>query len=86
MISWKYLVQDPEGLHARPVARIAMAAMKASCQITVYSGKGSADGKNLMALMALGARQNDMLEFRFAGKDEEEISEVFRSLLAEIGL
>lgn len=80
------MIKDTEGLHARPIARIVMGLTKTSCQVTVTGARGRADGRNMMELMSLGARQGEMLEFTFDGEDETEASRMLQELLADIGL
>ncbi len=86
MIKWNYQIHDEEGLHARPIAGIVMELRDSSCQVTVEGRRGRADGKNLMELMALGARQGEVLEFSFDGADEEAVSQALQQLLAVLGL
>lgn len=86
MIRWNYPIRDEEGLHARPIARIVMELQGFSCRVTVTGAGGQADGRDLMDLMSLHARQGETLEFSFDGQDEEEASEAMQELLAAVGL
>jgi PTS hybrid protein len=49
------------GLHARPAALLARTLSEVDAQVTVRLGEASADGRSVLALMALGARKGDEL-------------------------
>ena len=43
--------------------------------MTIRKNGSVADGKRLIAVMGLGARHGDVLEFSVSGKDEESAAE-----------
>jgi phosphoenolpyruvate---glycerone phosphotransferase subunit DhaM len=49
------------GLHARPAALLARTLSDVDATVTVRLGDASADGRSVLALMALGARKGDEL-------------------------
>ncbi|MBS5064961.1 MAG: HPr family phosphocarrier protein [Hungatella hathewayi] len=83
MVEWEYTIQDPEGLHARPASKLVMKAMKFSSDIRVSLYQNSADAKNILEVMALGAGRNDKILVRAAGEDEEEALEAVKQVLAQ---
>ena len=83
MVEWEYTIQDPEALHARPASKLVMKAMKFSSDIRVSLYQNSADAKNILEVMALGAGRNDKILVRAAGEDEEEALEAVKQVLAQ---
>jgi multiphosphoryl transfer protein len=58
-----------QGLHARPAALIAQRARAAGDQVTVSAHGRSANGRSIVALMALGVRHGDELVIEAGGTD-----------------
>ncbi len=83
MVEWEYTLQDPEGLHARPVSKLVMKALKFSSDIRVSLYQNSADAKNILELMALGACRNDTFRVKALGADEEEALEAVKTVLMQ---
>lgn len=72
MKEYRYVVEDNNGLHARPAGMLAATCKKFTSEIKVlYDGK-EADGKRLLSLMSLGAKYGAELHFKIEGEDEEE--------------
>ena len=75
MQRFEYIVQAPEGIHAKPAMMLMKFANSISAQITVsYNGR-SANARNIMALFRLGARQGAKVTFTVEGDDESEAIE-----------
>jgi len=55
------------GLHARPAALLARTLSEVDAQVTVRLGDATADGRSVLALMALGARKGDELTVSATG-------------------
>lgn len=70
------------GLHARPAARI-IAALKTFDARTLLEAHGrSADGRSMVAVMALGVRHGDRLVVRASGADAEAAVAAIATLIA----
>ena len=67
MISYKYVVSDKQGLHATNAMSLSRAAAEYESRITLKSQKGTADCKNVLALMSLGAHQGEAWSLRWKG-------------------
>lgn len=80
MLEFSHVILDPEGLHARPVARICSEARPWECSITVACGMLSVDATDLMGLMGLMAKCGDELIVTVNGPDEEACREAMRSV------
>ena len=68
----KYVVSNPNGVHARPCALLAQCCMNFKSQITVSVEEETASAQNVLELMALHAKKGDTLEIRIEGTDEEQ--------------
>ena len=79
MKEFTYIIQDKNGMHARPAGRLATFAKQFSSQIKVSHGGKEADGKRLLSLMSLGATAGAELKFRVAGEDEEEAASALQA-------
>lgn len=80
MVSFSYTVQDARGLHAQPVVVIAKEAMAHQSTIDIACGDSHANAKDLMELMALGARGGDILTVTVEGSDETAAAEALRAV------
>lgn len=72
MVSFKYTITDEVGIHARPAGILVKEAKKYPATITLKTAKGSADARKLMAIMALGVKQNDEVTIEVEGENEEQ--------------
>lgn len=84
MISYNYVVSDRQGLHASNAMSLCRAASEYESSITLKGEKRSADCKNVLALMSLGARQGDSLELRVEGPDEDQAAGFLQGLMRTI--
>ena len=74
MITYKYVVSDKQGLHATNAMSLSRRPLNMRARITLKSQKGTADCKNVLALMSLGAHQGESLELTVEGPDEGQAS------------
>ena len=81
MKEFSYVLTDENGIHARPAGMLVKEAAKFMSKITVQKGEKSADGKRLFALMGLGAKKGDTLNFSIEGDDEADAQAVLESFL-----
>lgn len=84
MISYKYVVSDKQGLHATNAMSLSRAAGEYASRISLKGIKGTADCKNVLSLMSLGARQGDCLEFIVEGPDEGQAAGFLKGLIRTI--
>lgn len=70
MESFKYVIKDEIGIHARPAGALAKEAKKFKSTITIKSGEKSANADKLMAVMALGVKCGTEVEVTIEGEDE----------------
>ena len=83
MTSRTVTIVNPLGLHARAAARFVHLASAFSCQIRVACGRRTMDGKSIMGLLLLAARQGTPIEISTDGSDEIEALESLCQLVAK---
>lgn len=71
MKSFKYVITDPVGIHARPAGELVAEAKKYASDITIACNGKSAKAKKLIALMGLGVKQGQEIEVSVEGADED---------------
>jgi phosphocarrier protein len=79
MREFVHRVGDKNGLHARPAGLLAMVAKSFESDIRVYAQGKEADGKRLLSLMSLGAREGTEMRFVITGNDEEQAEQALKS-------
>ena len=70
MREFRYVVEDKNGLHARPAGMLAAVCKTFESEIKVDALGKEADGKRLLSLMSLGAKCGTELHFKINGSDE----------------
>lgn len=79
----KHIIKDPQGIHARPAGVLVKKAGEFSSKIT-FSNKGKqADAKRILAVMSLGAKSGEELDFLIEGEDESSAYEALVEFLKE---
>lgn len=73
MREYRYVITNPEGLHARLAVDLVKICRDAESRIEVTCGKKTANGREVFTVMNLCAVKGDELEFAVEGGDEEEI-------------
>ena len=84
MKEFTYVIQDKNGMHARPAGRLATFAKQFSARIKVECNGKEADGKRLLALMSLGATKGASLRFVISGEDEQKTAEALETMCREL--
>lgn len=74
-------VVHPEGLHARPAALFVQAARRFTSRVTVKRGRTVVDGKSIMGVLTLAARQGARLSVTTNGPDAAAALERLVTLL-----
>lgn len=81
MVQFQYTINDPMGLHARPVGLVvrAVAPYKDS-RINVICGDKHADAKRMFAVMALQVKQGQTITVTVEGGNEQEIADRIKNI------
>jgi dihydroxyacetone kinase phosphotransfer subunit len=79
----RFVLPNPEGLHARPASLIVTALGGLDAKVTVRTGeKKPVDGRSPIGLMALGARQGDEIVVAATGEQAADALAAVRDLIA----
>jgi phosphocarrier protein HPr len=85
MKEFKYVITDPEGIHARPAGELIKTAKSFGCSIKIAKDGKEADCKKIFAVMGLGVKKDMEVTFTFDGEDEdaayEAVSEFMKANL-----
>lgn len=71
MRSFKYVIKEKVGIHARPASLLVKEAASFESTVTIDSEGKRADVKRLLALMALGVKCGQKVTFFIEGEDED---------------
>ena len=82
MIRQEVIIVNAFGLHARAAARFVQAAGRFRSRITLAGDGRTADGKSILGLLALIARQGTSLILSADGPDEREAVRCLSDLVA----
>ena len=82
MIEFEQTIQDPLGLHARPVALLFDCIGRHHSRVTVAIGDRSCDGRDIMGLMGLYGTFGETVHFTVEGDDEAACAADVRSLIS----
>ncbi len=83
MVSFSYVLQDKEGIHARPAGLLVKEAGKYQSDIHIDCKGKSGDAKRIFSVMSLGAKNGEEITISCEGKDEKEAAEAMQTFLKE---
>ena len=72
MQTFKCIVENPMGMHARPAALIAQLCVGIKSIVTFKCNNRIANGNNVLQLLGLGAKKGDLIEITVEGENETE--------------
>lgn len=71
MKEFKYVITDPEGIHARPAGVLVKQAAGYQSTVKIAKGEKSADAKRIFGVMGLGVKSGEEITVTVEGADEE---------------
>lgn len=74
MKTFKYVIKDKEGIHARPAGIVVGEAKKYTSTISILNKGKKADLKRIFGVMGLCVKANEEVEIQIEGADEEVAS------------
>jgi len=84
LIEKKLIIQNKQGLHARPAAIFVQIANKYESDIVVKKGRQEVNGKSIMGLLTLAVEKGAKLHIKANGPDAKEaIEELEKIILGE---
>ncbi len=80
-IEEELVINNKQGLHARPAAVFVQIANKFDSSIHVEKDGEKVDGKSIIALLSLGATKGSKVKLILEGEDAEEAFSELKSFL-----
>ena len=71
MKEFKYVITDPEGIHARPAGILVKQAAGYQSIVKIAKGEKSADAKRIFGVMGLGVKTGEEITITVEGADED---------------
>lgn len=75
MKEFKYVITDPEGIHARPAGELVKAAKDFTCSVTLTKDGKTGDCKRIFGIMGLAVKAGNEITLTFDGADEDDAYE-----------
>ena len=75
------MIENKNGLHARPAAEIVKLAAKFASEITIVKDDLDVNGKSIMGVMMLAAEHGSSITFRAEGPDAEQALDALTTLV-----
>lgn len=76
-------IPNPQGLHTRAAAEFVKISQKFPGKIEVKKGELRADGKSILSLLQLEAKQGEMVQIEAKGKGAGQMIEELARLIAK---
>ena len=83
MREFKYVITDPEGIHARPAGELVKEAKKYACKITLTKDGKSGDCKKIFSIMALAVKSGNEVTITCDGDDEAAACERIQQFMKD---
>lgn len=83
MQEFKFTVQDPLGIHARPAGLLVKQAAGYKSSITISKDGKEVDSKRIIAVMSLGVKKDQEILVKAEGEDEEAAIEALSNFFKE---
>ena len=83
MKEFKYVISDPEGIHARPAGELIKAAKGYTSTIKIGKDGKMVDCKKIFGVMGLGVKKDMEVTLTFEGEDEEAAFEGISKFMRE---
>lgn len=71
MKEFRYVITDPEGIHARPAGLLVKQASAFQSEVKIGKGEKTADAKRIFGVMGLGVKAGEEIVMTADGEDEE---------------
>ena len=83
MKEFKYVITDPEGIHARPAGILVKQAGGYESTVKIAKGEKSADAKRIFGVMGLGVKTGEEVTITVEGADEEKAAAELETFFKE---
>lgn len=79
----RYVITDPEGIHARPAGELVKAVKDFQSAITISKDGKSADAKRIIGIMGLAVKKGQEITVTAEGEDEASAIAAIDTFLKE---
>lgn len=76
-----YVVSNLLGIHARPCALLAQCCVNFKSSVSVSANGKTASGQNVLELLSLNAKKDDVLTIEIDGEDEDQVFDALQKVL-----
>ncbi len=83
MKEYKYIITDPEGIHARPAGELVKLLKSYQSGITIGKDGKYVDAKRILGVMSLAVKQGQEITMTASGEDEEAAIAAIEAFLHE---
>ena len=83
MKEFKYVITDPEGIHARPAGILVKQAASYQSAVKIAKGEKSADAKRIFGVMGLGVKTGEEVTITVEGADEDKAAAELEAFFKE---
>lgn len=83
MKEFTYVIQDKDGIHARPAGILVKEATAFKSDMTIYKDEKHGNLKGILGIMSLGVKQGDEVRIRIEGEDEETAVKIMEDVFKE---
>jgi len=81
MKEFRFVIKDPQGIHARPAGMLVKEASGFESKVTIGRDGRDVDAKRILGIMGLGAKQGEEIVIKAEGSDEDAAIEALRVFL-----
>ena len=83
MKSFSYVIQDKEGIHARPAGIVVAEAKKYGCAVSIENKGKKADLKRIFGVMSLCVKSGEEVVITCDGENEEAAAAALEKVFKE---
>lgn len=83
MQNFSYIIQDDEGIHARPAGDLVKLAKQFTSSVQIGKDGKNVDCKKIFGIMGLGVKKGNEVTFTIEGEDEAEACKAISSFMIE---
>ena len=81
MKTFSYTIQDAEGIHARPAGELVKVVKSLSSKVKMSCNGKSAAASKILAVMSLGAKKGQQVDFEVEGESEAADAETLEAFM-----
>ena len=83
MKEFKYVITDPEGMHARPAGALVKTAGAFTSNVTIAKEGKAVDAKRIFGIMGLGIKNGQEVVITVEGDDEDTAAAQIEAFMKE---